>query len=234
MGGKAKKRRTASLRVRADQPPRGNSVTPAPVPTVSPCPLPLALPLPVGKIRFAVKPLGEGDITTAAAVVVPCLRQSLCLLQSPTKPLLLFFSALTLARVAIILVGAWGARFNPSQDFCGVRSLHPDSARIELIASHPLIFSSQFHLGRVASFFLPDLPPPPSTSSRTRPCPSARPIHLSSSLASTPLPRCLLKPAAFLGRSGPPEASSLPGVNACPCRGSQPPPLQIPSLFAPN
>ena len=200
---------------------------------------------PVGKIRFAVKPLGEGDITITAAVVVPnlpsLLRQSLSLLQSPTKPLLL--SALSLSPASQSY--SWGR---------GARALIPPrisvasapSTRIPPGLSNRIASSSSPPNSSVRSIWvallLPDLPPPPlplppSTScrSRTLPCPSARPIHLSSSLASTPLPRSLLKPAAFLGqpvRGVVPAGRKCASVQRIPASAAPNPVLVCPQLRA--
>lgn len=213
------------------------------MPTVSSCRVLFPRHLPVGKICFSVKPLGEGDITFTPSsssrtclLFSPVLRQS-CLpssIPNQTPPSLRSHSRPRRNRTR----GA-RARFNPSQDFCGVRFLLPDSARIEFIASHPLLLLPivpSIWVTLLLSFFsiYRRRRHPLVVGVGLRPVrPPVRRIHLSSSLASTPLPVSLPKPAAFLVRPVRDGASSVPGVNARPCRGSQPPPLQIPSLFAP-
>ena len=119
----------------------------------------------------------------------------------------------------------------PSPDFCGVCSLHPDSARIELIASHPLSFSPRlFHLGRVASFFPICRRHPRLAGVGLRP---VRPIHLSS-LPSTPSPRSLSPCCCFLGpvRGFVPAGRKCASVQRIPAFAAPSPVLVCPQLGA--
>lgn len=151
--------------------------------------------LPVGKTRFAVKPwekvvslLNPSSSSPASCPAFSLLCNLLSRYPYPssipnqTPPLR------SHSRPRRNHSRGGGGRFNPSPDFCGVCSLHPDSARIELIASHPLSSSPRlFHLGRVASFFPICRRHPRLAGVGLRP---VRPIHLSS-LPSTPSPRSL-------------------------------------------